>query len=74
MTITPIAWPLESEAEAARKARVAEEAGAVDLIDLEDWSQTGQGFHVDFGPEDQIPLRLGNSAHFSRIGLYSHPV
>jgi hypothetical protein len=69
-----IARSLEAEAEAAKKDPVAGEAGSVDVIDLEDWSQTGQGFHVDFGPEDRIPLREGDSAHSSCIGFYSRPL
>jgi hypothetical protein len=72
MSASSIAQSLGVEAEAAKKDHVAGEAGPVDLIDLGDWSQTGQGFHVDFGPEDRIPLREGNTPHSCCIGFYSY--
>ena len=38
-----------------------------DVDKLEDWSQTGRGFHVDFGPKEIVPLEQGKLSHFSRI-------
>lgn len=40
---------------------VVSAGGPSDAVDLEDWSGTGRGFHVDFDEDDTIPLNIGEA-------------
>jgi hypothetical protein len=44
---------------------VTEQTNVVHGVDLQDWSQTGRSFHVDFGPDEEVPLERGEQIYIS---------